>query len=247
MALPTNREEFKDYIMRRLGAPVIEINVAEEQVEDRIDDALTLFFEQHYDGTEKQYVKHQVTDQDKINGYVEVPENIIGINDVFPLYGSGGRVGNIFDIQYQIALNDLYNLTTVSMIPYVITMTHLNVLNELLIGKMPFNYTKTKNRVYLQTDWTQIPTGGYLLFDCYQIVDPADFTDIWKDRWLLAYATALVKRQWGNHLTKLGGISLPGGVVLNGQLIYDQAENEIAQLKDELRDRYSMPPMDFTG
>ena len=245
--LPTNREEVKDYIMRRLGAPVIEVNVAEEQVEDRIDDALALFYEQHYDGTDKHYLKHQVTDQDKINGYITIPDNIVGAVDVFPLYGSGGRVGNIFDIQYQIALNDLYNLTTVSMVPYVITMTHLNVINELLIGKIPMNYSRAKNRIYLQTDWGMIPTGGYLLFDCYMVISPEEFPDVWKDRWFLAYLTALVKRQWAEHLSKLSGIRLAGGVTLDGPGMFQQAMNDIERLEEELRDRYTMPPLDQIG
>lgn len=245
--LPTTREEVKDYVMRRLGAPVINVDVAEEQVDDRIDDALALFYEQHYDGTEKYYLKHMVTDQNKIDGYITVPDNVVGAVDVFPLYGSGGRVGNIFDIQYQIALNDLYNLTTVSLIPYVATMTHLNVINELLIGKIPLTYSRSKNRIYLHTDWTLIPTGGFLLFDCYQIVSPEEFTDVWKDRWFLAYTTALVKKQWGTHLGKLSGVRLAGGVTVNGEAIYQQAENELMKLEDELRDRYAMPPMDMIG
>ena len=245
--LPSNREEVKDYIMRRLGAPVINVDVAEEQVEDRIDDALALFYEQHYDGTDKYYLKHQVTDTDKTNGYITVPDNIVGAVDIFPLYGSGGRVGNIFDIQYQIALNDLYNLTTVSMVPYVITMTHLNVINELLIGKIPMNYSRSKNRIYLQTDWGMIPTGGWLLFECYQIIDPDEFSDVWKDRWFLAYSTALVKKQWAEHLSKLSGIRLAGGVTLDGPGMYQQADNDLQRLEEELRERYTLPPLDQIG
>lgn len=247
MALPTSRESVKDYIMRRLGAPVIDINVAEEQVDDRIDDALALFYQDHYDGTERHYLKHQITAQDKIDKYITVGDNIIGAIEIFPIQGSGGRVGDIFDIQYQIALNDLYNLTTVSMVPYVMTMTHLNLINELLVGKMPFRYSRTKNRIYIDTDWNRMSVGQYLLIDCYQIISADEFADVWKDRWFLAYSTALVKQQWGSHLQKLGGISLPGGVILNGELIYSQATQEIAQLEIDLREKYSLPPMDMIG
>ncbi len=244
---PTNREELKDYVMRRLGAPVIQINVDEDQVEDRIDDALTLFYEQHYDGSEEVLLKHQVTDEDKANGYISVPENIIGAMDVFPLHGSGGRVGNMFDIQYQIALNDLYNLTTVSMVPYVMTMTHLNTLNELLVGQVPFHYTKTNNRLTIHTDWNQLGTGTYLLIRCYKMISAELYADVYKDRWFLSYVTALVKKQWGMHLSKLGGIALPGGVVLNGESILNQAEREIEKAEEELVDKYRLPPMDFIG
>lgn len=245
--LPTSREQLKDYVMRRLGAPVIQINVDEQQVEDRIDDALALFNEQHYDGSEKFFLKYPVTDTDKINGWIPVPDNIIGAIDIFPIYGSGGRTGNIFDIQYQIALNDLYNLTTVSMVPFVMTMTYLNVLNELLVGKMPFQYVRTNGRLYIQTDWTQIPTGTYLLIECYQIVDPTLFSLVFRDRWFLSYVTALVKKQWASHLTKMVGITLPGGVQLNGDALYAQAEREIEQALEQLRDTYTMPPLDYCG
>jgi hypothetical protein len=244
---PTNRQEFKEYVMRRLGAPVTEINVAEEQVEDRIDDALALFCDRHFDGSDEVFFKHQVTDQDKVNGYITVPDNIVGVMEIFPLFSSGGRTGDIFDIQYQIALNDLYNITTVSMVPYVMTMTHLATLNELLVGRVPMHYTKSLDRVTLDTDWNKIATGSYLLFRAYQVIDPVQFTGVWKDRWLLAYATALVKQQWGTNLQKLVGIQLAGGVTLNGEVIYQQAENELQRLDEELTARYFFPPLDCIG
>lgn len=247
MAVPTNRDEVAEYALRRLGDPVIQINVSDDQVDDRIDDALALFYEDHYDGTEKYYLKHQITDEDKTNGYITVPDNIVGAIEVFPLYGSGGRVGDIFDIQYQIALNDLYNLTTVSLVPYVMTMTHLNVINELLVGKAPMRYTRSKNRIYIDTDWNRLNTGDYLLIDCYQIIDPTEFADVYKDRWFLAFVTALIKEQWGQNLSKLDNIQLPGGVILNGRAILADAKQEIADLREELRDRYRMPPLDMFG
>jgi hypothetical protein len=235
---PSNRQEFKEYILRRLGAPVTEINVADEQVEDRVDDALSLFTDRHFDGSDEFMFKYAVTDQDKINQYIVVPDNIIGVMEIFPLFSSGGRIGDIFDIQYQIALNDLYNLTTVSMVPYV---------NELLVGRVPMHYTKTANRITLNMDWTKINTGNFLLFRTYQVIDPVVFSKVWKDRWLLAYGTALVKQQWGQNLQKLVGIQLAGGVTLNGEVIYQQAEQELARLDDELTRRYMMPILDILG
>jgi hypothetical protein len=244
---PTNRQEFKEYILRRLGAPVTEINVADEQVEDRVDDALALYTDRHFDGSDEFMFKYAVTDQDKINKYIIVPDNIIGVMEIYPLYSAGGRTSDIFDIQYQIALNDLYNLTTVSMVPYVMTLTHLATLNEILVGRVPMHYTRSTNKVSLDTDWNKINTGSFLLFRTYQYVDPETYSKIWKDRWLLAYATALVKQQWGQNLQKLVGIQLAGGVTLNGEVIYQQAEQELARLDQELTDRYYMPPLDFTG
>jgi hypothetical protein len=141
----------------------------------------------------------------------------------------------------------LYNITTVSMVPYVMTMTHLATLNELLVGRVPMHYTKSLDRVTLDTDWNKIATGSYLLFRAYQVIDPVQFTGVWKDRWLLAYATALVKQQWGTNLQKLVGIQLAGGVTLNGEVIYQQAENELQRLDEELTARYFFPPLDCIG
>jgi hypothetical protein len=243
----TTREELKSYCLRRLGAPTIKIDVTDQQAEDRIDDAIALFHEYHFDGVDHIYYKYQITDTDKINKYITMPANILGAIRVFPIQGSAGRVGDIFDVQYQIAMNDLYNLTNVSIVPYVITMTHLETLNQLLVGEIPVRYNKIGQRFYIDTNWNRFATGAWLLIEAYQVVDPVQYPTMWKDRWLQAYTTALIKQQWGANLSKFSGVQLPGGITLNGPLIYQQASDEVARLTEELHENYQMPIVGMFG
>ena len=216
MAVPTTRDEFKEYCLRKLGKPVIEINVDEDQVEDRIDEALRYYWDYHFDGTDKVYYKHQVTEQDKTNKYITVPENIIGAVRVFPIADPMVRSDDLFNIRYQIALNDLYTLTSVSMVPYYMVMEHLALITEMLVGQQPIRFNRHKNRVYVDMDWGMINVGEFLLIEAYEVVDPADWSQIWSDRWLQNYTTEKIKYQWGSNLTKFVGMSLPGGVQFNG-------------------------------
>lgn len=247
MAVPVNRDAFKEYILRRLGDPVIQINVDDDQVDDRVDDALNLYWESHYDGVHDEYLKHQITAEDKVNKWIPVSDNIVGVVKIFPLHGSGGRVGDIFDVQYQMMLNDMQSLTSVSLVPYYQAMTHLSAINELLVGQIPVRFNKHRNRLHIDMNWDRVNVGNFILVQSHMIVDPNEFPDVWKDRWFQAYATALVKKQWGQNISKTSGIQLPGGATLNGLEIYQQAETEIQKLEDELRDKYTMPTMDMMG
>lgn len=247
MAVPTSRQTFKDYCLRSLGFPVIEINVDDDQVDDRIDEALKYWWDYHFDGTEKIYYKHQVTSPDRTNKYITLPDNIIGAVNLFSIGDPSVRSDDLFNIRYQIALNDLYTLTSVSLIPYYMTMQHLAVIQELLVGRQPIRYNRHRNLLHVDMDWNTINDGEYLLVEAYQIVDPNTYTDAWGDRWLLTYATALIKRQWGNNLKKFQGMQMPGGLTFNGQQIYDEAMEEIKKLEDEMINSYSLPVADMIG
>ena len=155
MAIPTSRSEFKENCLRRLGKPVIEINVDDDQVEDRIDEALRYFWDYHFDGSEKLYYKHQVTQTDKTNKYITLPENVIGAVNIFPI-GNALNTNNLFNIRYQIALNDLYTLTSVSMVPYYMALTHIQFLEQMLIGQQPLRYNRHVNRLYIDMDWERV-------------------------------------------------------------------------------------------
>ena len=246
MALPTTKEEFKQYCLRSLGKPVIEINVDDDQVDDRIDEALSYYWDYHFDGTEKIYFKYQVLAQTKIDKYVPVPENIIGVVNLFPI-GQGLNTNNLFNIRYQIALNDLYTLTSVSMVPYYMALTHIQFLEQMLVGQQPLRYNRHTNRLYIDTDWSIINTGDYIIAEAYQVVDPTTYQDVWKDRWLLRYATCLIKQQWGNNLKKFGGMQMPGGITFNGQQIFNEATDERKQLEEEMIVSYSLPVTDMVG
>lgn len=242
MALPTNRTEFADYCLRKLGAPVIEINVDPEQVDDRIDEALSYFWDYHFDGSSQTYYRHQITEEDVENKYIRLPDNIMGAVQLFPMGGWGaGTTNDMFSINYQIALNDMYTLTNNSLVPYYMTREKLNLMQEILVGRQPIRYQRHKNRLYIDMNWDKLKVGNYLIVEAYEVIDPEIYEDVWKDRWLLNYATALIKQQWGSNLTKFVGMQLPGAVTFNGERILSDAQAEIAKMQDEMISSYSMP------
>lgn len=246
MAVPTSRSAFKEYCLRSLGKPVIEINVDDDQVEDRIDESLKYFWDYHFDGSERVYYKHQITNDNVTDKYVTLPENIIGAVRIFNI-GDPMVSNNLFDIRYQIALNDLYTLTSVSMIPYYMAFQHIQLMEQLLVGMQPIRYNRHMNRLHVDMDWDKVKVGNFLIVDAYQIVDPDVYTDAWGDRWLSQYATAKIKRQWGSNLTKFSGMQLPGGVQFNGDKIYEDAVKEIENLENEMIISYSLPVTDMIG
>jgi hypothetical protein len=246
MAVPSSRTTFKEYCLRALGKPVIEINVDDDQVDDRIDEALRYYWDYHFDGSEKTYYKHIVTDADKANKYITVPQNIIGVINLFDI-GAGLNTNNLFNIRYQIALNDLYTLTSVSMVPYYMAMQHIQMLEYLLVGKQPLRYNRHINKVHIDMDWGKVDVGQYIIIEAYEVVDPDVYTDAWGDRWLARYCTQLIKKQWGTNLKKFEGMTLPGGLKFNGQQIYDEAEDELTRLEKEMISSYSLPNIDMIG
>ena len=246
MATITTRSEFKEYCLRKLGKPVIEINVDDDQVEDRIDEALKYYWDYHFDGTEKIFYKHQFTQEDIDNKYITLPQNIIGAVNIFDI-GDYIATNNIFNIRYQIALNDLYTLTYQSMVPYYMAFQQLQLLEQLLVGKQPIRYNRNTNKLYVDVNWDKVTVGYYLVVEAYQIVDPTTYQDVWNDRWLQRYATALIKKQWGTNLTKFIGMQLPGGIQFNGEKIYNDAHDEIEKYEQEMISSYSLPIADMIG
>lgn len=324
MATVSSRAQLIDHCKRRLGWPVVNLEVDDDQLDDRVDEALEYYKDYHFDATEKIYFKYQVTANNnnakvydvtvtnagtgysnsdtvvytgggssntpvasittdangailsvtqtsfgdgysvaptvtvtsntgsgavltaQLGGFIEIPENIMGVVKMFNI-SSALNVGNIFSIQYQIVLNDLYNLTSVSMIPYYMTFQHLRLLEELLVGKQPIRYNRHKNKCYIDTNWDRFSTGNWIILEAYEVIDPDVYTDAWNDRWLKEYTTALIKRQWGYNTKKYGQMQLPGGMYFNGQQIYDEAEQEIAELRKEMITSYSLPVSDMYG
>jgi hypothetical protein len=246
MATPTTRTELKKYCLRRLGAPVVEINVDEDQVDDRIDDALEFYRDYHYDGTERTFLKHQVTAEDKTNKYITVPQDIIGIINIFPI-GTGLQANNLFNLRYQISLNEVHNWASEKIQHYVASMERISLLEELLVGKQPLRFNRHTDKMYIDMDWNRVSVGEYIIVECYQILDPDTNTSVWGDWWLRQYATALIKRQWGENMKKFEGMQLPGGVTFNGQTIWSEAQEEILRLEEEVQKKFSMPAMDMIG
>jgi hypothetical protein len=247
MAVPASRAEFKEYCLRSLGKPVIEINVDEDQVDDRVDQALRFYWDYHFDGTEKIYYKHVIDANTISNQYIILPENIMGVVKVFEIGDPTTSSGDLFNIRYQIALNDLYTLTNVGLINYSMTLQHLGLVQEILIGQSPIRYNRHRNILHLDMTKEKMRVGEFLLVEAYEVVDPDIYSDVWADRWLQHYTAQLIKRQWGSNLTKFEGLQLPGGVTFNGTKIYDDADAEVKRLEEEMINNYSLPVMDMIG
>ena len=241
MALPQSRDDFKAYCLRALGAPVLQINLDDSQIEDRIDEALNLYADYHYDGTEHVYFKYLVTSQDVINQYITLPDNILGAVRIFD-FSILQNAQNPFVYQFQIAMTDLLSLTSQTLVPYYMAMQHLQQLEDLFQGQKPVRYNRRTNRFYIDMDWTATNiVDTYLLVDAYQIVDPDEYPKLWSDQWLLTYATQLIKRNWGEVIKRYGNVQLPGGTIMNGQQMWNEADAKISELRERLIHDYSMP------
>jgi hypothetical protein len=146
----------------------------------------------------------------------------------------------MFSIQYQIALNDLYAFSGIDLIPYWMTIDNLQFMESILVGKQPIRYNKNKNRLYIDIAKQKLSPGQFVIAEVYEVADPELYPDVWKDRWLGKYATALIKKQWGSNISKFSGISLPGGVTFNGAAIKEEAAEEIKELEDDMIDNMVM-------
>lgn len=247
MAQPTTKKEFKEWCLRKLGKPVIEINVDDDQVDDRIDEALSYYWDYHFDGAEKTYLKHIITQDDIDNGYIPVPEEVIGVVNIFNLSSSSAFSSGMFSAQYQFLLNNLHEITDYNMVNFYMSMMHLQMMEEVLTGMQPIRYNRHVNKLHIDTKWSNLEVGAYIVAECYNAVDPTIYADVWKDRWLQNYATAKIKYQWGSNLTKFTGMQLPGGLQFNGEQILNDARDEIQRLEDEMISSYSLPVSDMIG
>lgn len=253
MASPASKSELKDYCLRRLGFPVIDINVDDDQLDDRLDDALQMFEYYHYDGTEIIHLAHQVTANNVSDRYITVADTIIGVSRILPIssaqvVSSSAGGFNMFDINYQIRLNDFYNLISSSYTYYVIAREHLAMLDMIVTGEIPLKFNKKTSRIYLDMDWVnKVEVGDYIVFEATRITDPATYSKVYNDNWLKEYTTQLFKKQWGENLKKYGNYVLPGGLIINGQTIYDEAVSEIIRLEEKLRSEYEAPPGFLVG
>ena len=281
MAKPTTRKEFKDYCLRQLGAPVLEINVDDDQVDDLIDDALQLFNERHFDGVERMYLKYKVTQDDIDRGkadpttgvgivtttanstnvsgvgtmsfnwyensnFLQVPESVIGVEKIFK-FDTSSISGGMFSIKYQLFLNDLYYFNSIELLQYTMVKTYLEDIDFLLTTDKQIRFNQRQDRLYLDIDWASEEAGTYFVLDCYRLLDPTTFTGVWNDSFLKRYATALIKRQWGQNLIKFRGVKLPGGIEFNGREIYDDGQREIDYIREKMSSEYELPPLDLIG
>jgi hypothetical protein len=258
----------------------LEINVADEQIDDLVDDAIQYFNERHYDGVERMYLKYKVSQDDldrgRANGtdgvgivtttgssnivgfgttafnfyetsnYIQVPDSVIGIEKIFK-FDTSTISGSMFSIKYQLFLNDLYYFNSVDLLTYSMTKSYLEDIDFLLTTDKQVRFNKRQSRLYLDLDWKAQTKDTFFVIDCYRALDPDDFTKIYNDSFMKKYLTSLIKRQWGQNLIKFNGVKLPGGIELNGRQIYDDAERELADIKQRMTMEYELPPYDFIG
>lgn len=244
---PASRDEFREFCLRRLGAPLLEINVDEDQVEDCIEMAFSYYYDYHYDATEKVYLARQVTQEDIDNKYLSIEDSVIGITNILPI-GNSYSTNNLFNLRYQIALNDLFAFNTGPFAPYYMALQNVALAEELFVGKQGIRFQRHSNKLFVDIAWGEkIVLGEYMLIEAYQKIDPDVYTDLYSDRWLQRYCTALIKKQWGENLKKFEGISMPGGVSFNGQKIWDEATDEIQAMESEMVSSYSLPVTDMLG
>jgi len=258
MATPSSREELKQYALRQLGSPVIQINVEDSQLEDRIDDAIQFFAEYHFDGVERRYYRYQITQEDMdraaadpLNGgYIPLDGVDPNIISVIRLFQFSESTLNMFDVRYQMALNDFYGIRTGlgTLSNYDMTKRHLSMIQQMLDPEKMIRFSRVTNKLYIDMNWAEdVTVNSYLVFECYATIDPTQNTEIYNDRLLKKYLTALFKKQWGQNLSKFDSIQLPGGVSFNGSQIYDQATQEIEKIEEDMQLKYELPIDFMTG
>ena len=281
MAKPSSRQQLIDYCFRKLGAPVLEINVDDDQVDDLVDDAVQFFNERHFDGVERMYLKYKITEEDiergkakntdgtgivkttatstSIAGYgtttsswyetsnfLQIPDSVVGVEKIFK-FDTSSISGGMFSIKYQLFLNDLYFFNSIELLQYSMVKTYLEDIDFLLTTDKQIRFNQRQDRLYLDIDWASEEAGTYFVLDCYRLLNPTEFAGVWNDSFLKRYATALIKRQWGQNLIKFRGVKLPGGIEFNGREIYDDGQREIDYIREKMSSEYELPPLDLIG
>ena len=259
MATPTSKSTLKEYCLRQLGKGAVDINVTDDQADDRLDEALQYFAHYYYDGIEKMYLKYKVTAADitratanatttatdvsdtsvtasfeEGKNFIPMPDSVVSVLRIFSF--DNAATNNMFDIRYQLRLNDLYDFSSTSIVHYEMTMQHLDYLSHLLVGESPIRFYEHQRRLYIDMDWSNdVSEDDYLIIECYRKLDPDTYTDLYNDIHLKRYATALIKKQWGQNLSKFNEVQLLGGVTMNGEQIYTQAQEDITRLEEQIQ------------
>ena len=271
MSKPSTRQGLIDYCLRRLGYPVLEVNVDDDQIDDLIDDAIQYFQERHFDGVERMLLKHEITKENKetlktgittttanstvgittttfteSQNFIQLPDHVLGVERVLKMDASTISSG-LFNIKYQIFLNDLYYYGALDLMNYAMTKTYLEDLSRIITPDTQLRFNKKNHRLYLDIDFGQLSDDTFIIIDGYRLLDPSDAPAIYNDFWLKRYATATIKKQWGMNLIKFNGVLLPGGVQLNGRQIYEDALKEIEEIEYSLKTEYEIPPLDLIG
>lgn len=266
-----SRQEFIDYCFRALGAPVIQINIDPQQAEDRLDEALEYMYDRHFDFNQRAVYIHQITDDDISKKYFDttsfgpalgaqvVTDSSTGLTGYWPLatdirtiskvYRASNVVGDyMFDLRYQMTLFDFFGLyfnqsgfSSAPMGAYMEGMSYIKLINDVFNYPASFTYTKTTNRLFLDTDSTKYIPGSYLFIESYVKINPNEYPLVWNDRVFKLYYTALLKKQWAQNLMKFSGVPLPGGASLNAGAIMQEAVSELDKIENTLLRTQELP------
>mgnify|MGYP001104491497 FL=1 len=241
MAKPNSRSTLQDYCLRNLGAPVIEINVDEDQLEDRTDDAIQFYQEYHSDAVIREYIKHQLTATDITNSYITVADSVTSVVRMLKITGTTGSA--LFDMGYHMRLNDIFMLQGLGtqMQEYVQAQQKLSLVDHRLQSEEHIRFSRHMNRLHSDEGFGNLNAGDFVVLEVYNIIAPDTYVDVYNDLYLKKYLTALIKRQWGANLMKFQDFTLPGGITLNGRQIYEDAIEEIQGLEEEARLIWAMP------
>lgn len=249
MSKPFSRQLLADYCLRSLGAPVIEINLDDDQIDDRIDESIQFYQEYHNDAIIRTFRKHQIAAADLQNKYIKLPQSLLFVSRVLPLINNNSFGSSMWSARYQMMLNDIYDLQYAgALVNYDMTRQYLELLDMMLNGVPPVRFNRHMQTLFIDVEWGyELKVGDYVIVEGYESIDPDSYNSVYNDMFLKKYTTALFKKQWGNNLKKFEGVTLPGGVTLNGQQIYNEALEEITKLEEEIQLRFEMPPVFFIG
>ena len=241
MAKPTTRATLQDYCLRNLGAPVIEINVDEDQVEDRTDEAIQFYQEFHSDAVIREYLKHELTATDITNSYITVADSVTSIVRMLKINASSGST--LFDMGYHMRMNDIFMLQGLStqLQSYEQSQQKLSLIDHTLNTEEHVRFSRHIDRVHMDEGFGDLGAGEFIVLEVYSIIDPGTYADVYNDFYLKKYLTALIKRQWGANMMKFDGFQLPGGITMNGRQMFEDAIEEIAGLEEECRLMWAMP------
>jgi len=262
-----SKDKIIKYALRALGHPVIDINVDHEQCLDRVDDALELFAERHFDGVEKVYFRHTMTEDNIQKRYIDTetlsnPTGITGdgpdgttIVSVIKLFRFSNFSNiNMFDIRYQLALTDYFGINrglasqaSLGLPQYSATKRYINLVEQFFAPEKSIRFSKVKNRIYIDGSMEELSAGAVMVIEAYAALDPNKYNEIYDDRLLKKYVTALIKRQWGANMSKFDGVQLPGGITTRGGAIMQEAMQEIQNIEQELVSTHELPSDFFIG
>lgn len=245
MAIPTTRASYITYCLQALGSPVLEINVADEQIDDRVDQGIEYFHLFHMDAVDRMILMHTLTQDDIDNGWITIEEPVMSIVQV--IWDHLGFVtGDKMSSSWQYANSMIGGLgftascSNVSLSDYAISKQNLSNMDYMLGNYPTIEYSMHSNRLHIYGEF-DYEVGDIIAYEAFVKLDANQYPNVWNDYWLKEYGTALIGRQWGVNLQKFQQVELPGGITLNGDAIYDQYNERVKELETEMDERWSYP------